>query len=206
MKTMTELKKYKIKQVSNCIDDARCFLNLAAQNIVVAGTGIKEVVAWIGSTELEYIAKQCLAEKKLIDRAIEGIACINNAGMIDEIKAINQRNDRASIRMKESDGKEVVFYTHCKGSELPETLRSALIRGKSRWEDEQYLARIIFCEMVKGSEMEQTGFGISTYVWDGEDRIIDVSCEEMSVTLPSGVKLMFDQYIALSPASWDSTV
>jgi hypothetical protein len=29
-----------------------------------------------------------------------------------------------------------------------------------RWEDAEYLTRIIFCEMVKGNETAETGFGI----------------------------------------------
>jgi len=55
---------------------------------------------------------------------------------------------------------EAVFlYSHWGGAGLPEVLRSALQR-KMRWEDASYLARIIFCEMVRGYEREETGFGI----------------------------------------------
>lgn len=55
----------------------------------------------------------------------------------------------------------VYLYTHWGGAELKETLKSALSR-KQRWDDEEYLARIIFCEMIKGEEQEETGYGIGT--------------------------------------------
>mgnify|MGYP001590134658 CR=1 FL=1 len=56
---------------------------------------------------------------------------------------------------------KVYLYTHWEGDKLKETLKTALSR-KERWDDEEYLARIIFCEMVKGSQDETTGYGIGT--------------------------------------------
>ena len=74
--------------------------------------------------------------------------------------------DRGQIAISQGDGTCVYLYSHWDGSRLPEILKSALIRGKNRWGDSCYLARIIFCEMVKGREMEETGFGIDTAVHD----------------------------------------
>jgi len=51
--------------------------------------------------------------------------------------------DRANVRIKDSGG-TFHLYTHWSGTELPETVRQALLRGKDRWDDEQYLSRIIF--------------------------------------------------------------
>ena len=56
----------------------------------------------------------------------------------------------------------VYLYTHWSGSELIDTLKAALKRGKNRWNDSEYLARIIFSEMVKGDLMAETGYGIGT--------------------------------------------
>ena len=67
--------------------------------------------------------------------------------------------DRANIVI-ENDAGRIYLYTHWAGYSLPETLRSALERGKSRWDDESYLTRIIFCEMVKGSEADLTGMTV----------------------------------------------
>jgi hypothetical protein len=69
--------------------------------------------------------------------------------------------DRAQLAVIDGDGPARVYlYTHWHGTELPETLKAALIRGKSRWDDSSYLTRIIFNEMTKGNEMGETGFGI----------------------------------------------
>lgn len=66
---------------------------------------------------------------------------------------------------------QVWFYTHWSGSEIEETLQWALGR-QQRWTDDSYLAKIIFCELVKGSESEETGFGISTRISDNEHDIL----------------------------------
>ncbi len=68
------------------------------------------------------------------------------------------------------------FYTHWQGYKLPLVLQDALARGKSRWNDPTYLARIIFSEMVKDDVMAETGFGLSLRIGDGEDQVITVDC------------------------------
>lgn len=75
------------------------------------------------------------------------------------------------------------FYTHWSGSEIKETLQAALIRGKGRWSDPAYLARIIFSEMIQGSVMEETGFGISTRMQDNEHDLLWINIPEKKVTL-----------------------
>lgn len=67
--------------------------------------------------------------------------------------------DRGNIIIRDEGAPDLYLYTHWNGSDLPKTLKRALSR-KERWEDSAYLARIIFCEMVKGSEADATGFGI----------------------------------------------
>jgi len=71
--------------------------------------------------------------------------------------------DRGNVRIKYDDGNSVYLYTHWGGTELSQMVARALDRGRKRWDDPSYLARIIFCEMVKGYEMEETGFGIAPY-------------------------------------------
>lgn len=84
--------------------------------------------------------------------------------------------DRGNIKV----GK-VYLYTHWGGSEITEILKSALIRGKGRWNDEPYLTRIIFCEMIKDDVMGDTGYGISTVICDNEYPILDVDCAKQTV-------------------------
>lgn len=79
--------------------------------------------------------------------------------------------DRANVVViaddEEREGKTAVFlYTHWNGTELPATLKLALEFGRERWNDSQYLARIIFNRMTRGREDEETGFGISTLLGD----------------------------------------
>lgn len=84
--------------------------------------------------------------------------------------------DRGNIKV----GK-VYLYTHWGGSEIKNILKTALIRGKERWNDESYLTRIIFCEMIKSDVMGTTGYGISTEVIDNEHDILEVDCDKQEV-------------------------
>lgn len=102
--------------------------------------------------------------------------------------------DRGNIIVKDRES-TVYLYTHWTGSDLPETIREALKRGKDRWNDGSYLARILFCEMVKGEEMENTGFGISSTYGDGGTDIT-VNVNDQTVTDQNGKGASFSNYIA----------
>lgn len=56
---------------------------------------------------------------------------------------------------------KVYLYTHWRGDQLREILTAAIGR-KERWNDEEYLTRIIFSEMVKNELMDATGYGIGS--------------------------------------------
>ncbi len=101
--------------------------------------------------------------------------------------------DRANVAVKSCE--DIVYlYTHWNGSELPELLQEALRRGISRWDDPAYLARVIFCEMVKGEENGVTGYGISASVQDGEDRVIVVDTDAQTVTIRNHPQLSFADF------------
>ena len=95
--------------------------------------------------------------------------------------------DRANIVMTqhrgtaEQGGAELFLYTHWGGHKLPETLQAALIHGRARWDDESYLARIIFDEMVGANWGKLSGFGLSTYPCDNEHDYLVVDCEKQEV-------------------------
>ncbi len=76
---------------------------------------------------------------------------------------------------------KVWLYTHWRGHELKEILKSALIRGHSRWRDEQYLTRIIFCEMVAGDEMGCESFGIWHRMMDNNYPVLVVDVDRQQV-------------------------
>lgn len=66
------------------------------------------------------------------------------------------------------------FYSHWSGDTHADAVRRAL-KFQSRWNDDQYLARIIFDAFVpKKSHGEDTGFGISTSIGDNEHPIVVV--------------------------------
>ena len=117
--------------------------------------------------------------------------------------------DRANIAIKHipAEGQQPQFiylYSHWGGSELPETLQSALMRGKSRWGDGQYLNRIIFNQVTMGEEKELTGFGLSTYIGDGGRRVIEVDTDHNTVQVRGSSKVWtFDEYVALDFADRD---
>jgi hypothetical protein len=94
--------------------------------------------------------------------------------------------DRAQVHVHydRRDRTPVVLYTHWSGTELPEAVRTALKRGKSRWDDTAYLARIVFCDMVRGDENGETGFGIASHPKDadGDYRVIDLNCRTQVIT------------------------
>lgn len=108
--------------------------------------------------------------------------------------------DRANIKV--CGAGNVYLYTHWAGTELPGTLQAALERGKARWDDAQYLARVIFCEMVHGDEGELTGYGISGECCDGQDRILTVNVNKQTVSWPCGESISFGEYVNLTNPDW----
>ena len=90
--------------------------------------------------------------------------------------------DRGNIVVRDSDGKDVVFYSHWGGHGLAAVVRRAI--GKRwRWDDDSYLARIIFCELVSGSEDAETGFGISRFLaGDRGHPVVFVNIKEQTVS------------------------
>ena len=98
--------------------------------------------------------------------------------------------DRGNVVIKYFDGNKIFFYSHWGGSGLKETVRQALKRGQGRWNDESYLARIVFSEMTKDEAMELTGYGISPYEIDNENPLVTVDTKAQTV---NGIP--FEDYI-----------
>ncbi len=103
--------------------------------------------------------------------------------------------DRANIQVITS-GEEVFLYTHWGGHKIECILKAALERARDRWDDPQYLARIIFCEMIQDDVMGLTGFGISSKVGDGDNHIIKVNVDKQIVTTSIG-ELPFKDFVKL---------
>lgn len=67
--------------------------------------------------------------------------------------------ERGYVVVKQEHG-DVSFYTHWTGYKMKTEVAKALDFGRSRWDDEGYLSKIIFCQMAKDSLDRITGFGI----------------------------------------------
>lgn len=89
--------------------------------------------------------------------------------------------DRANVRVV-AGSSEVFLYTHSEGTELPTVVQSALQRSEDRWDDDQYLTRVIFSEMIKDDIDGTTGFGITSDIRDRDDRIITVDVDKQTVS------------------------
>jgi hypothetical protein len=93
--------------------------------------------------------------------------------------------DRGNIFFVDAHGKQlggVYMYSHWGGSTLWSVVRSALERGRGRWGDPQYLARIIFCELVRDSLLDETGYGLSTSIGDNEHAIVRIDDDDERVS------------------------
>lgn len=109
--------------------------------------------------------------------------------------------DRAQIII-ERDNTKIYFYTHWCGSQLPKILADGLKRGQPRWKDPSYLGRILFCELVYGDTMGETGFGISTQYGDSfEDTDLIVDMDEKRVRYLNN-SWTFEEYIKLPKHTW----
>ncbi len=100
--------------------------------------------------------------------------------------------DRGNVFVIEEDTPKgeapvgVYLYSHWGGTELPEVVQ-AVLKRKQRWDDHSYLARMIFCAIVKGHEDGETGFGISCRRGDNEHDILVVDPDKQRVGIaPEG--------------------
>lgn len=115
--------------------------------------------------------------------------------------------NRANVYVHAGEQPGVYLYTHWAGDELPATVRTALAR-EQRWEDDQYLARIIFNTMTLGDEAGETGFGISAYPGDGGSRIVDVDTSAQSVRVFDEQPQSFGDFVLqqteiVETSTWD---
>lgn len=95
-----------------------------------------------------------------------------------------RRNIKLEYRKIDENGIKdfpIYFYTHWNAELLPQVIKDALTRGKDRWGDESYTARIIFSEMIKDEVLELTRYGITPYEIDPQYPTITVNLEHQLV-------------------------
>ena len=102
--------------------------------------------------------------------------------------------DRGNIVIVDANNKpKLWFYTHWSGSELPDLVRKALIKGKDRWSDPSYLNRVLFQTMLDG-DTDITGFGIDTKQGDGGTEVY-ICHEKKTVKLEGLPTYSFEDYV-----------
>jgi hypothetical protein len=70
--------------------------------------------------------------------------------------------DRGNIHIITESGGDIWLYAHWDRYQLPSITAAALERGRGRWGDGSYLARIIFSTLVVNDVLGETGFGLDT--------------------------------------------
>lgn len=103
--------------------------------------------------------------------------------------------DRAQVKFIDDKGRAVWFYTHSAGSRLEETVAQAMKRGKGRHNDSEYLARIIFSEMIKYNVMSELGYGIGFEQHGDVSRVVTVNCQHQQVTMFDGRTWPFKAFV-----------
>ena len=84
---------------------------------------------------------------------------------------------RAQVKIEDTG---VFLYTHWGADELAEEVRETLSK-RWRWQDPEYLARIIFSGMIRGQEGGETGFGIGTSQHGDIEVLVTLNCQKQTV-------------------------
>lgn len=97
-------------------------------------------------------------------------------------------------------GEQVYLYTHFGGECLPELVQQVLAR-RLRWDDEGYLARMLFAALIEGDESGDSGAGITTYLTDNEFPLLVLDCKKQQVSMRTGGggvdNWSFEQFVRL---------
>lgn len=88
---------------------------------------------------------------------------------------------RAQVKMISKSEKCPIFlYTHWGGSAIFDVIKIA-IRKQWRWNDFEYLTRIIFEEMIGEQRGSETGFGIGTSEHGDIEYLVTVDTDKQTI-------------------------
>jgi hypothetical protein len=89
--------------------------------------------------------------------------------------------DRGNIVMQYCGDQRIYFYTHSLGSLIAQQLRKALAL-KQCWDDEEYLASIVYDTLTEGLHRAGSGFSIGPTLGDNNHNLLVVNVTTQTVT------------------------
>jgi hypothetical protein len=110
--------------------------------------------------------------------------------------------NRADLYVHEGDAPGVYLYTHWDAESLPQVVHRGMVsrNARNRWNDAPYLTRILFEELIRGRERQETGYGISAQRSDG--RLVKVDVAARTVTVGDREPVSFEDFIYNLHPTW----
>ena len=87
---------------------------------------------------------------------------------------------RAQVLIEDT---KVYLYQHWSGNRLLDTVVESMKKCSDRWDDPEYLTRIIFCDMVRYDLDGHTGYGIGNSQHGDIEYLVKVDCKKKTVKL-----------------------
>jgi len=87
--------------------------------------------------------------------------------------------DRGQVWIHE-DNHDIWLYTHWNAYQLEEKVKKSLSYNR-RWNDAEYLTRIIFQEMIRDHFDPFTGYGIGNSLHGDVYRVIDIDVDKQEI-------------------------
>jgi len=112
-----------------------------------------------------------------------------------QIRVVEEKTER---EFDDEFDHDVYLYTHWNGPELEDIVFKAL-SVRERWDDPEYLTRIIFCEMLKFSsnplnESESFGIGNNKH-GDLNYPLITINCTKQTVEIEDKEACLFEDFL-----------
>lgn len=99
---------------------------------------------------------------------------------------MNIQKDSAQVEIISSAGR-VYLYAHTGAPSITKVVHDALSKRK-RWDDPDYLARMIFCEMIPREHWESDlGYGIGSVLYTSTNVLISVDTQRQRVIVQSAL-------------------
>ena len=98
---------------------------------------------------------------------------------------INKSSGQVEIISTENDS--IFLYTHDLADSLVNDVYQALKLG-ARWDDADYLARIVFCRMIPPEQLlNDKGFGIGAKQYGDINLLITLDCRDQTISVISSL-------------------